>query len=64
MTHNNKHKYPQQVYSDVDKEHIIGIIYPPRAGPLHTNVQFPVKDEQTARSFTVLYSKPPYMRKF
>lgn len=55
---------PRQVYQERRPNQIIGIINPPRAGPLQTNVQFPIREESARRPFTVLYSEAPFIRKF
>lgn len=41
---------------------LVGLIYPPRAGPLHTNREFPDKIESTKHPYYVLLDKPPFLK--
>jgi hypothetical protein len=60
--------YCMKTYSQDDEElstdNLIGLIYPPRAGPLHTNRQFPIKQDCCPRTFTAIYDNPPHIKKY
>lgn len=43
---------------------LIGLIYPPKAGPLHTNIEFPVKRDSCTRPFTAIYKQDPYLKHY
>ncbi len=42
--------------------HLIGLVYPPRAGPLHTNIEFPKNPNECAHPFTAIYDQDPYLQ--
>lgn len=55
----------QMVYDEAENQtpdNLIGMIYPPRAGPLHTNIEFPVKRDTRSRSFVAIYKDAPFLR--
>ena len=49
-----------QVYQT--QEGLIGLIYPPRVGPLQTNREFPVKTGSRVTPFVAIYDAEPYLR--
>lgn len=53
-----------QAYDPIPNNQLIGLIYPPRAGPLHTNIEFPVKHDECPKPFHAIYEQAPYMRSY
>ena len=45
-------------------ENLIGMVYPPKAGPLHTNQQFPEKADGCPSPFVAIYDQQPFLRYF
>lgn len=43
---------------------LIGLMYPPRCGPLHTNYEFPNKEGGMVTPFVAIYEQEPYLRYF
>ena len=52
----------KQVYAEGDG--LIGLIYPPRAGPLQTNREFPVKIGSPRTPFVAIYKQAPYLKPY
>lgn len=52
--------YDEEGTQTADK--LVGMIYPPRAGALHTNAEFPFKKECQKRSFVAIYEDEPFLR--
>jgi len=48
----------------IESDQLIGLMYPPRAGPLHTNFQFPKKREKCPRPFTAIFKQEPFLRAY
>jgi len=59
---NNETIYPSDEHQT--PENLVGMIYAPRAGPLHTNREFPVKRSNVNRQFISIYDNPPSIRKY
>ena len=45
-------------------DQLIGVIYKPRAGPLHTNYDFPPSCNTCPKPFTAIYDQAPYLQHF
>lgn len=45
-------------------KNLIGLVYPPRIGPLHTNSEFPIKNDPHNRPFVALYDQEPFLVKY
>lgn len=45
-------------------DQLVGLMYPPRAGPLHTNYQFPKTNEKCPRAFTAIFNQEPLLREY
>lgn len=59
----NYNYYKHSKYqNDSSTDGLIGLIYPPRAGPLHTNTEFPYKNETCSHGFTAIYEQDPYLK--
>jgi hypothetical protein len=43
---------------------LIGLMYPPRLGPLQTNYEFPLKHDSCKRPFVALYDTEPFLRQY
>jgi hypothetical protein len=43
---------------------LIGLMYPPRCGPLQTNYEFPEKTGGSPTPFVAIYKQEPYLRYF
>ena len=48
--------------SNENPGNVIGMVYPPSAGPLHSNAEFPVKGDSCPRSFVAIYDQEPFLR--
>jgi hypothetical protein len=51
-----------EYHVEENENELIGLIYPPKAGPLHTNIEFPTKRESCKGAFTAIYKQDPYLK--